>query len=83
MTVNNSAVFTNFLGLKKGLAKLPAKQHVEIDFSNCTLVDHTVMKNVSQFMKEYNADGGKLSIIGLNNHKSLSHDALSTKKLVK
>ena len=83
MTVNKSSVFTNFLGLKKGLAKLPAKQNVEIDFSNCSLVDHTVMKNVAQFMKNYNADGGKMAIVGLNNHKSLSDDALSTKKLVK
>ena len=83
LSVNKSAVFTNYLGLKKGLAKLPAKQTVEIDFSNCSLVDHTVMKNVSQFMKDYNADGGKLSITGLHNHKSMSHDALSTKKIVK
>ena len=83
MTVNKSAVFTNYLGLKKGLAKLPAKKNVDIDFSNCALVDHTVMKNVSQFMKDYNAEGGKMSIIGLGNHKSLSRHALSSKKIIK
>ena len=83
MTVEGSAVFSNYLGLKKGLAKLPRQKKVVVDFSNCNLVDHSVMKNVTQFMKDYNDEGGKFGMIGLENHKPFAHDALSARKLAK
>ncbi len=83
MNVEKSAIFSNYLGLKKGLNKLPRNKKVIIDFSNCHLVDHSVMKNVTQFMKDYNDEGGKFGMVGLENHKPFAHDSLSARKLAK
>jgi MFS superfamily sulfate permease-like transporter len=70
--VNDAAVFSNYLGLKKYLDAVPRKEHVIIDFSNSRLVDHTVQENLERFKNEYNQEGGNFEIRGLEHHKPAS-----------
>jgi MFS superfamily sulfate permease-like transporter len=70
--VNDAAVFSNYLGLKKYLDAVPRKEHVIIDFSNSRLVDHTVQENLERFKNEYNQEGGNFEIRGLEKHKPSS-----------
>ena len=70
--VNDAAVFSNYLGLKKYLDAVPRKEKVIIDFSKTRLVDHTVLENIQRFRTEYNQEGGSFEVRGLENHKPSS-----------
>ncbi len=78
--VEESALFSNFLGLKSRLEAIPAGMKVVIDFSKTRLVDHSVLENLSFFEKRYTGQGGKLEIIGLENHTPLSNHVFAARK---
>ncbi len=70
--VSGDAVFSNYLGLKRKLQTIAQGQHIQIDLSECKLVDHSVMDNLHLFENDYRATGGHCHIIGLDNHRPLS-----------
>ncbi len=43
-----------------------------IDLSRTQLVDYSVMENLEQFKREYEQNGGSVTLIGLESHESLS-----------
>jgi MFS superfamily sulfate permease-like transporter len=75
-----SAVFSNFSGFKKQIMELPRGKHIEINFENTILVDHSVMKNLQEIKISYEESGGSFKLIGLENHKSLSKYKTSGRK---
>ncbi len=81
LSISGAAVFSNYLSIKKHLFGLPLGKNVEINLSECKIVDHTVMDNLHLFGNDYRAAGGSLHIIGLDNHKSLSEHPLAVRKL--
>jgi MFS superfamily sulfate permease-like transporter len=54
-----SALFSNFLPLKKALAELEGGKTLVFDFSNGYLIDHTVMEFIDDFSRDYEAQGGQ------------------------
>ena len=82
--VFHSAVFVNYIQLKKKLNELPKKVKIVIDFDNCKIVDHTVLENLHQYKIDYEHDGGIFEITGLEQHKKLSkHEhAVHVKKVI-
>ena len=78
--VEESAIFSNFLGIKSRLEAIPAAMNVTIDFAKTKLVDDDVMENIQQFKHKYALKGGKVTIIGFENHKPLSDHKLSSRK---
>jgi MFS superfamily sulfate permease-like transporter len=54
-----SAVFSNFLPLKKALANIKAGKTVIFDFTNGYLIDHTVMEFIHDFIHDYEGAGGR------------------------
>jgi MFS superfamily sulfate permease-like transporter len=80
--VRGAAVFSNWLPLKRCLENLGVQPNVTIDLSEARLVDHTVMEKLNGMQREFERSGGKLSICGLNDHRSLSShpDAARKKK---
>ncbi len=81
LIVSGGAVFSNYLSIKKHLMQLPKGKMVEIDLSNCKLVDHTALDNLHLFEKDYREDGGSCHVIGLDNHKALSNHPSAVRKL--
>jgi len=81
--VDKAAIFTNYLGLKGKLEAIPQGMNVVVDLSKTKLVDHSVMENLHHFEHDYIAEGGQFSIIGFDNHKTLSNHNLATRKLNK
>ncbi|MGZ3864389.1 MAG: SulP family inorganic anion transporter [Bacteroidia bacterium] len=78
--VKGDAVFSNYLGLKKKLYALPAGKHVNINLSNCRVIDHTTLTSLSNFNTDYTNDGGEVTISGYeNHHAAMGHDATSTR----
>ena len=53
-----SALFSNFLPLKKALAGLEAGKTIIFDFSDGYLIDHTVMEFIHNYQQDYEAQGG-------------------------
>lgn len=78
--VYHSAVFSNYIKLKKSLDALPRKAHIIVDFTNANLIDHTVMENLHHYKHDYEHNGGSFALVGLENHKSLSQHELSVRK---
>jgi MFS superfamily sulfate permease-like transporter len=70
--VHKAAVFSNLLGIKKKLYKIPDGKKIFIDLSDCRIVDHSAMDNFYKFQEEYQAKGGECKIYGLDRHKAIS-----------
>ncbi len=56
--LEGSAIFSNFLPLKKALTELETGKTVILDLSDGFLVDHTVMEFLHDFTHDYKASGG-------------------------
>lgn len=78
--VFHSAVFSNYIKLKKSLDSLPRNKTIIIDFTNANLVDHTVMENLHQYQHDYQSNGGIFEFEGLQEHKPFSNHKLAARK---
>ena len=78
--VFHSAVFSNYIQLKKSLDSLPRQKSIVIDFSNTNLIDHTVMDNLHHYKHEYESSGGSFVFDGLDEHIALSEHSLAARK---
>lgn len=81
LIIEQCAVFSNWLGLKKILDELPQKEIVSIDFSELTLVDHSVLENLHHFKDDYENGGGKVQFQGLEHLNQLSDHPLAARRL--
>ncbi|MCX7743962.1 MAG: SulP family inorganic anion transporter [Flavobacteriales bacterium] len=75
----SSAVFSNYIQLKKVLDKLPRNKTIIIDFAKASLIDHTVMENLNHYSRDYQQEGGMFIIQGIDSHKKLSSHELATR----
>jgi MFS superfamily sulfate permease-like transporter len=72
LIVHESAIFSNYLGLKKRLDSLdPSIRRVVIDFENCWVVDHTVLAKLQSLERTW--QNRELILEGLDDHIPLSH----------
>jgi len=78
--VFHSAVFSNYLLLKKSLDQLPRKKHIVIDFTNSQLIDNSVQVSLDRYKQDYENEGGAFEIVGLENHRSFTKHEMSTRK---
>jgi MFS superfamily sulfate permease-like transporter len=80
LRVRNAAVFTNYLKLKKQLARHADAQHIEVDLTDTRLVDHTTLERLHEMEGEFSRQGRHLRVKGLEQHSTLSAHPLSTRK---
>lgn len=78
--VFHSAVFSNYIMLKKSLDALPKGKHLTLDFTNANLVDHTVMENLYHYQHDYEHEGGVFDMRGMDHLEKRSNHALSARK---
>ena len=72
----------NFLGLLKTtqmLDQIPDGVSATIDLSESRLVGHTVLEILYDFKQSHESDGGKVDIVGMENHLTSSRHKLATK----
>ncbi len=77
--LRSAAVFTNYLKLKDELYAIPAGGHIIVDCTGACLVDHSVLENMHRFSEEYEASGGRVSFLGLDELKASSDHPLSAR----
>jgi MFS superfamily sulfate permease-like transporter len=80
--VHHSAIFANFIGLRRRLEALERDRHVVLDFSGTRLVDHTVMERTSEMAEAWSHAGRRLEIRGLDQHRALSSHPHAARKKV-
>jgi MFS superfamily sulfate permease-like transporter len=73
-----SALFSNFLPLKKALANVESGKELIFDFSEGYLIDHTVMEFIHDFKQQYESQGGHCQEIG-SPLESFSNHALAAR----
>jgi MFS superfamily sulfate permease-like transporter len=81
LIIEQCAVFSNWLGLKKILDELPQKEVISIDFSELSLVDHSVLENLHHFKDDYESSGGKVQFQGLEQLNQMSNHPLAARRL--
>ena len=72
--ISGSALFTNFMPLKRALAQLESGKTVVLNYSEGYLIDHTVMEFIDDFSRHYQTQGGKCLQIGHALEKFSDHD---------
>ncbi len=77
--IHDSLVFSNLLGFKKYLNQIPNGKNVVIDVSKAQMVDHTSIIAMNGFVADYKDNGGKIEVIGFQNHKQLGHAPTSAR----
>ena len=75
------AVFSNYLSFKTHLEHVKPGKTVVLDFSEAPMVDHTFMEHIQHFEHDYEHDGGKVVLRGLEKHIASSSHPLATRKL--
>lgn len=79
--VSGDLLFSNLPGFKRHLLALPGGQSIHIDMSETRVVDHTAMVLLQELAGSYKAEGRRLQIGGLENHRQLSKDPCSSRIL--
>lgn len=80
--ISGAAVFSNLISLKSLLAELPEGKTLFFDLTEAELIDHTVMEFIHHFAEEYNHNGGKCEIVGLDNHLGYSDHHLAARRKI-
>ena len=80
--IKEAAIFSNLLGFKKMLGGLARQERVVVDFAGARLVDHSFLAFITHFAREYQHEGGRFEIQGLEAHRALSDHPLAVRKKV-
>ncbi len=81
---HESAVFSNWISLRKVIYKIALDEglNVCIDFSDTTLVDHSVMEHLYEVQEELGQKGISFEIVGFERHKLLADHEFAARKRV-
>jgi MFS superfamily sulfate permease-like transporter len=82
VSIAKSAVFSNFLIIKRSLNKIEQGKKIVFDLSRATFIDHTVMEHLHDFQRNYRNAGGTCEITGLELHKANSHHPTACRRLI-
>lgn len=83
LIVKNAAIFSNYLGFKRYIDKLPQGKHVVLNFAGTRMIDHTFMENLHHFEHDYQQAGGSVEIRGMEKHKPVSAHPMAARKIAK
>lgn len=79
LEVHDSAIFTNYIGLKSRLLAIPADvKRVTIDFSNAWVVDHTVLGKLHNLSNNWTDK--ELILTGFDDHVPMSSHELAARR---
>lgn len=81
--VQHSAVFSNYVGLRRRLLALDPSMDVVIDFTGARVVDHTVMERISELVEHFADQGRRLHVRGLEHHRPVSAHPYAARRKVR
>jgi len=69
-----SALFSNFLPLKKAVDNIGPGKEITFDFSNGYLIDHSILVYITEFCAHYEDNCGNCKVVGHPLEKYSDHD---------
>ncbi|WAS92718.1 SulP family inorganic anion transporter [Nannocystis punicea] len=79
ITARKAAIFSNYIGLKRAIDRVPAPRNVVVDLQATRLVDHTVMERLHELARDMEHEGRELTVVGLEGHKPVSGNMLAAR----
>lgn len=77
----SSVTFSNFVMVREDIAVcMIEKKHVRLDFNDAHYIDHSVLEQLEDLERTFEAQGLKLQVIFADNHKSVGHHVLSARQ---
>ncbi|MBX7181648.1 MAG: SulP family inorganic anion transporter [Bacteroidia bacterium] len=77
--VKNAALFVHNVTTNGILNNLESGKNVLVLLGETKLVDHSYLDNLHRFVDDYENEGGKVAIVGLDHHKKLSSHPLAAR----
>lgn len=83
LVVKQAFVFSNWLSVRAQIIRqMDQVNEITIDLAHAQFVDHSVLSKLNDLSREFTADGKRLIIAGLENHRPLSaHPQAARKRL--
>lgn len=81
--IEESAVFSNILAYTAVLSNLPKDKPVELNFSDCQLVDNPFMEFIEHTESDWEQEGRELHTAGWDLLKPMSKHPLATRRKIK
>ena len=80
---HQSAVFSNWIPFKRQIENIGfvQRKNLSIDLSDATLVDHSVMEKLALMQRDFEQEGLRLTLSGLEAHLQLSQHPFAARKL--
>jgi MFS superfamily sulfate permease-like transporter len=63
--IEEAAIFSNFISIKKQLLSYDLTSRVTIDFQKCNFIDHSVIEILHHIKDDFKVAGGELLILGI------------------
>jgi MFS superfamily sulfate permease-like transporter len=79
--IKDAAIFSNYLSFKKCFDQILPGKKVIFNFSEATIVDHTLLEHLHHFEEDYHNSGGHVVMHGMGKHKAHSEHPLATRKI--
>ena len=81
LVVKRAAVFSNWLGVRAAIIKQSEnREQVVLDLSHTRLVDHSVMEKLHEMEHEFESNGKRLVVIGLESHVPMTNHPLAARR---
>jgi len=77
--LHHSAIFSNYLSLKKEIESHHDKDHLTIDFQDVNLIDHTFRSHLHELMEEWESEGKKIELINKDHLVPVSDHPLAAR----
>jgi MFS superfamily sulfate permease-like transporter len=75
--------FANFVAVRRKLDSVPKGSKVVLDFTDCSLIDHTVVQRLHDFELEFQSTGGTVERVGSDHLGSSTDHPLSAQTIVR
>jgi MFS superfamily sulfate permease-like transporter len=69
--------FANFVPVRAKLDTVPPGAKLTLDFSDCSMIDHTVVERLHDFETAFRATGGQVERAGIEHLESATHHEFS------
>lgn len=73
ISLEDAAIFSNFIPVKKQILKFPYSSNVTLDVTKCKFVDHTVIETLHHLKDDFESEGGELKILGIEELKPVGN----------
>ncbi len=69
--------FANYVGVRRKLDSIPKGGKLTLDFTECSLIDHTVVQRLHDFEAEFRGGGGRVERVGVSHLASSTENPFS------